>query len=77
MTLNLRKVTDSYDMKVFTDSGEYFGDVEEAILTTTKIFGWKVRATKTSSLNKPLSGAKGLIVPQQPLKAVRKYYDYQ
>jgi len=70
MTLNLRKVTDSYDMKVFTDSGEYFGDVEEAILTTTKIFGWKVRATKTSSLNKLLGGAKGVIVPHQLVKAV-------
>ena len=70
MALNLRRVSDVYDMKVFTDAGEYFGDVEEAIVTMSKIFGWKVKATKNSSLSRIIGGAKGVIVPHQLVKAV-------
>jgi len=57
-------------MRVFTDSGEYFGDVEEVIVTNTKIFGWKVRATKNSFLTKVLGSAKGVIVPHQLVKNI-------
>ncbi len=66
--LRMRKISQCYDMKVFTDSGEYFGDVEECILTKTKIAGWRVRATKNSYLSKVLGSAKGVIVPQQLVK---------
>ncbi|HLP80099.1 MAG TPA: PRC-barrel domain-containing protein [Acidobacteriota bacterium] len=68
--LKMRKVTESYDMRVFTDSGDYFGDVEEAILTSNKVFGWRVRASKNSFLNKVLGSAKGVIVPHQLVKAI-------
>lgn len=57
-------------MRVFTDSGDYFGDVEEAILTSNKVFGWRVRASKNSYLAKVLGSAKGVIVPHQLVKAV-------
>lgn len=68
--LKMKKITETYDMRVFTDNGEYFGDVEEAIVTHTKIFGWKVRATKNSFLNKVLGSAKGVIVPHQLVKSI-------
>ena len=68
--LKMKRISESYDMRVFTDSGEYFGDVEESILTNTKIFGWKVRATKNSFLNKVLGSAKGVIVPHQLVNAI-------
>lgn len=68
--LKMKKITDTYDMKVFTDAGDYFGDVEEAILTQTKVFGWRVKATKASFLNKVLGSAKGVIVPHQLVKAI-------
>ena len=70
MPLNLRKVTDVYDMKVFTDQGDYFGDIEESIITMNKIFGWKIRSTKNSSLHQILGGVKGVIVPHQLVKAI-------
>ena len=63
-------MSESYDMRVFTDAGEYFGDIEEAILTNTKIFGWKVKATKNSFLTKVLGSAKGVIVPHQLVKSL-------
>jgi sporulation protein YlmC with PRC-barrel domain len=68
--LKMKRITEAYDMRVFTDSGDYFGDIEEAIVTSTKIFGWKVRASKNSILNKVLGSAKGVIVPHQLVKSV-------
>ncbi len=68
--LKMKKISDSFDMRVFTDGGDYFGDIEEAIVTKTKIFGWKVRATKNSFLNKVLGSAKGVIVPHQLVKSI-------
>ena len=68
--LKMKKISDTFDMKVFTDSGDYFGDVEEAILTASKVYGWRVRATKNSFLSKVLGSAKGVVVPHQLVKAV-------
>ena len=68
--LKTKKLSDVVRGEVFTDSGEYFGDVEESILTNNKIFGWRVRATKKSYLTKILGGAKGVIVPHQLVKSI-------
>ncbi len=68
--LKMKKLSETYEMKVYTDNGDYFGDVEESILAQTKIFGWRVRATKNSFLNKVLGSAKGVIVPHQLVKSM-------
>lgn len=68
--LRMKKISETYDMKVFTDAGDYFGDIEEAILTASKVQGWRIRATKNSFLSKVLGSAKGVIVPHQLVKAV-------
>ena len=68
--LRMKRITESYDMKVFTDSGEYFGDIEECILAANKVFGWRVKSTKNSFLNKILGSAKGVIVPHQLVKSI-------
>ena len=68
--LKLKKLSEAYDMKVFTDNGDYFGDVEEAILTSNKVFGWRVKATKNSFLTKVLGSAKGVIVPHPLVKSI-------
>ena len=68
--LKMKRISTSYDMKVFTDAGDYFGDVEEAIVTQNKVFGWRVRSTKNSFLNKVLGSAKGVIVPHQLVKSI-------
>lgn len=70
MALNLKKLSEVYEMKVFTDQGDYFGEIEESILTENKVFGWRVKATKNSALIKILGGAKGVIVPHQLVKAI-------
>ena len=66
----MKKISGTYDMKVFTDTGDYFGDIDEAILTMNKISDWKVRSTKNSLLTKLLGQAKGVIVPHQLVKSI-------
>lgn len=68
--LKMKKISETFDMKVYTDTGDYFGDIEESIVTSNKIFGWKVKATRNSFLAKVLGSAKGVIVPHQLVKSV-------
>jgi sporulation protein YlmC with PRC-barrel domain len=68
--LKMKRISEVYDLRVFTDGGDYFGDVEECILQSNRVFGWKVRASKNSFLSKVLGSAKGVIVPHQLVKAI-------
>lgn len=68
--LKLKRMSEVYGLKVFTDNAEYFGDVEEIIIQDNKIFGWKIKATRDSLLNKTVGGAKGVIIPHQLVKAI-------
>ena len=68
--LKMRKVSETTALKVYTDDGLYFGEVEEALISKNKIESWKVRATRESFLSKALAGAKGVIVPHIMVKAI-------
>ncbi|MCW1301354.1 MAG: PRC-barrel domain-containing protein [Candidatus Nanoarchaeia archaeon] len=68
--LKLRRATKLYGAKVFTDEGEYFGDVEEILIKDNKVVGWKIKATKDSYLSKAIAGAKGVIVQHSMVRAV-------
>jgi len=68
--LKTKRISEVYDMRVFTDDGNYFGDVEEIIVASNKLFGWRIKATKGSYLNKVLGGAKGVIVPHQLVRSI-------
>ena len=66
----MKRISEIYEMKVFTDGGDYFGDVEESIVTKNRVFGWRVKSTRNSYLQKVLGSAKGVIVPHQLVKAM-------
>ena len=68
--LRTRKVTDVFGMRVFTDEGYFYGEVEETILQGNRVHGWKVRATKNSQLSRVLTGAKGATVPHALVKSI-------
>lgn len=70
MIMKMKRISDTYEMKVFTDGGEYFGDVDECLTSANKIAAWRVRSTKDSVLAKALGNAKGVIVPHQLVKAI-------
>ena len=54
--------------RVFTDSGDFFGEIEEAILAENKIDSWRIKVSKDMAKN--LNGAKGVIIPHQYVKAI-------
>jgi sporulation protein YlmC with PRC-barrel domain len=68
--LSMKKLSESYEMRVFTDTGEYFGSIDEAVVTKNKVFGWRVKASKNSFLSRVLGSAKGVIVPHQLVKSI-------
>jgi len=68
--LSMKRLSEAYDMRVFTDNGDYFGNVEEAVLTKTKVFGWRIKAARNSLLSQLLGSAKGVVVPHQLVKSM-------
>ena len=66
--MRIKKISEVMGVKVYTDSGEYFGEVEEANLMENKIDGWRIRVGGVmSSL---IGGARGVIIPHQFVKAI-------
>jgi len=66
--MRIKKVTEVVGAKVYTDSGDYFGEIEEANLTENKVDGWRIRVG--GSVLSLIGGAKGVIIPHQFVKAI-------
>lgn len=66
--LRIKKVNASLGKKAYTDVGDYFGEVEEAILSENKIDSWRIRVAR--DMVAQLNGARGVIIPHQFVKAV-------
>jgi sporulation protein YlmC with PRC-barrel domain len=68
--LRMKKISETANLKAYTDDGLYFGDIEDAIVNKNKVESWKVKASRDSFLAKALAGAKGVIVPHQLVRAI-------
>ncbi len=66
--MRVRKVTDVIGLKAYTDSGDFFGQVEEANLMDNKIDGWRIKVG--GSVTSLIGGARGVIIPHQFVKAI-------
>lgn len=66
--LKIKKITDVIGKKVYTDTGDFFGEIEESNLVENKIDGWRIRIS--NSMGNFLGGARGVIIPHQFVKAV-------
>ena len=64
-----KRMSDVYDMKVFTDTGYFFGEVEEALLEENRVKSWKIKAVPGSMLSSKVRDAKGVIIPHKFFKA--------
>ena len=64
-----KRITDVYEMKVFTDQGYFFGEIEEALIEENRIKSWKIKAVPGSLLSSKVKDAKGVIIPQKFFKA--------
>ncbi|OYT41021.1 photosystem reaction center subunit H [Candidatus Pacearchaeota archaeon ex4484_26] len=68
--LKIKKVSDVIGLKVFTDSGDVFGEVEEANLVDNKVDSWRIRINRNTNLASLFGNAKGVIIPHNFVKAV-------
>lgn len=66
--LKIKKVSETIGRKVYTDTGDYFGEIEEANLIENKVDSWRIRIA--NSMGSFLGGARGVIIPHQFVKAV-------
>lgn len=66
--LKIKKITEVIGKKVYTDTGDFFGEVEEGNLIENKVDSWRIKIA--SSMGSFLGGARGVIIPHQFVKAV-------
>lgn len=68
--LKIKRLSEVIGRKVYTDSGDLFGLVEEVNLIDNKIDGWRIIVSRDSSMSSLLGGARGIIVPHHFIKAI-------
>lgn len=66
--MRIKKISDIIGTKVYTDSGDFFGEIEEANLSENKIDGWRIKVG--GSIISLIGGAKGVIIPHQFVRAI-------
>lgn len=66
--MRIRKITDVVGIKVYTDSGDYFGEIEEANLLENKIDGWRIKVG--GAVMSLIGGARGVIIPHHFVRAI-------
>ncbi len=70
MVLKLKNINSTYGLKVYTDSGVYFGEVDEAVIQDNRIVSWRIKASSSSNLSKIIKGAKGAIIQHSLVRAI-------
>jgi sporulation protein YlmC with PRC-barrel domain len=66
--MQVRKISEVLGTKVYTDSGAYFGEIEEANLHDNKVEGWRIKVG--GSVMSLIGGARGVIIPHQFVRAI-------
>lgn len=66
--LKIKKLTEVIGKKVYTDTGDYFGEVEESNLVENRVESWRIRVV--NSMASFLGGARGVIIPHQFVRAI-------
>ncbi len=66
--MRVKKITDVIGSKVYTDSGDFFGEIEEANLQENKIDGWRIKVG--GGVTSLIGGARGVIIPHQFVRAI-------
>ena len=70
--MRIKKISEAIGTKVYTDSGDYFGEIEEANLSENKVEAWRIKVG--GSVLSLIGGAKGVIIPHQFVKAINDIF---
>lgn len=68
MPIKIKKISEVLGKRVYTDSGEYFGEVEEVNLVENKVDSWRIKVA--GGIGSFLGGARGVVIPHQFVKAI-------
>lgn len=68
--LKIKRLSEVVGRRVYTDSGDLFGLVEEINIVDNRIDGWRIVVARESGMMQVLGGARGIIVPHQFIKAI-------
>ncbi|MCH8329690.1 MAG: PRC-barrel domain-containing protein [Nanoarchaeota archaeon] len=68
----VKKLSEVIGLKVYTDSGDYFGEIEEANIHDNKVEGWRIRVL--GNMSALMSGARGVIIPHQFVRAINDIF---
>lgn len=66
--MQVRKMSEIMGLRVYTDSGAYFGEVEEANLSSNKIDSWRIRVA--GGVTSLIGGARGVVIPHRFVRAI-------
>ena len=66
--LRIKKVSNVLGRNVYTDTGDFLGQIEEVNLTENKVDGWRIKIS--GNMSDLIGGARGIIVPHQFVKAI-------
>ena len=66
--LKIKKISEVIGKKVFTDDGDFFGEVEEVNLVNNKIESWRIKLN--AGVTSIFSGARGVIIPHNYVKSI-------
>jgi len=68
--LELKRISAVYGMKIFTESGDFFGMVEEVVIINKRIDTWRITGEKNSLVSKLIKDTKGVLVSHKLIKAI-------
>ena len=66
--IKIKKISAMMGKRAFTDTGDFFGEIEEAILAENKVDSWRIKVAREMAKN--LNGARGVIIPHQFVKSI-------
>ena len=66
--LKIKNLSDVLGKNVYTDAGDFLGQIEEVNLADNKIDGWRIKVA--GHMSALIGGARGIIVPHQFVKAI-------
>lgn len=68
MPIKIKKISEVLGKRVYTDSGDLFGEVEEVNLVENKVDSWRIKVA--GGIGNYLGGARGVVIPHQFVKAI-------
>lgn len=68
MPIKIKKLSEVIGKRVYTDSGDFFGEVEEVNVVENKVDSWRIKVA--GGIGSFLGGARGVVIPHQFVKAI-------